>query len=162
MGRIIVGVDGSAPSIRALRWASEEAQVRGAVVHAVYAYKPLAGVRGRAPATHALARSGAEPAGGGGLEAEALAPAVATVESAQREADARLATAVGLLVGMPAPVETEAVASDRPAEVLIQRSRHAELLVVGSRGRGGMAGLLLGSVSQQCILHAHCPVVMLR
>ena len=47
-----------------------------------------------------------------------------------------------------------------PAEILIEASRDADLLVVGSRGLGGFKGLLLGSVSQQCSQHARCPIVI--
>jgi nucleotide-binding universal stress UspA family protein len=60
-------------------------------------------------------------------------------------------------------VKVEARVIEGPAaEVLIDASRRASLLVVGSRGYGGFVGLLLGSVSQHCVTHAHCPVMVMR
>lgn len=159
MMRMVVGVDGSAPSLRALRWAFDEARLRGATLHVVHAYRPdkradvpvpaLVGTRER----EGDASAGPESDPGG--------------EPAHAQADARLGAAVRMLLGSgtdAATVEvcTEAVASERPAQVLIQRSRNADMLVVGSRGRGGLAGLLLGSVSQQCLAHAQSPVAVLR
>ena len=64
--------------------------------------------------------------------------------------------------GHPA-VKVEARVTEGPAaEALIDASQRASVLVVGSRGHGGFVGLLLGSVSQQCVTHAHCPVMVMR
>ena len=60
-------------------------------------------------------------------------------------------------------VETGSVVREgQPAQILIEEAAKAELLVIGSRGRGGFRDLLLGSVSQQCAHHAHCPTVIVR
>ena len=57
------------------------------------------------------------------------------------------------------PTEYRAVLG-QPAEILVEIARHARVLVVGSRGRGGFAALMLGSVSEQCVHHATCPVLV--
>lgn len=136
---IVVGVDGSEQSKAALRWAVEEARLRGAelrVVHGWFAYPVL--VPG-SPITAADWDALRESAGG-------------FVESF-----------VSDVVGEPEDVEIHPVAVHATAAAaLIEAARHAELLVVGSHGRGGFAGLLLGSVSNQCAHHAACPVVIVR
>jgi len=135
--RIVVGVDGSEPSKAALRWAIEEARLRGAPVLAVHAW---------------LMQFGAGP----GFVVPAVEP-----NDVQREAESMLDAAI-------AEVGTEGLDVDRvavegvAARVLIEAAEGADLLVVGSRGHGGFAGLLLGSVSQQCAHHAPCPVVVVR
>ena len=136
---IVVGVDGSEPSVEALRWAIKEARMRQCTIRAVYAWSiPRDAAYGFVPAE------------------------VFDREQLQREARDHLE---GWVTRVPESadvhVERHAVEGSA-AHALIEAAEGAELLVVGSRGRGGFTGLLLGSVSQQCAHHAPCPVVILR
>ena len=100
------------------------------------------------------------PATGMGLVPYPTAEDFAALEQAAREAlDETLAEVVGKEAGVP--VEAKLVKAN-PAEALVEAAANADLLVVGSRGHGGFAGLLLGSVSQQCAHQAPCPVVIVR
>jgi nucleotide-binding universal stress UspA family protein len=139
-GTIVVGVDGSAGSRAALRWAVAEAALRGVPVDAVitwqsptYAYTGVAVM----PPVVELA-----DAAKGALE-----------ETVEAERSALPADQTEVVIN-------QVVAEGPAASILIERSRDADLLVVGSRGFGGFRGLLLGSVSHQCASHAHCPVVV--
>ena len=135
-GTVVVGVDGSAGARAAASFALEEARLRHARLRLVAAwYLPIVACDG-----------GFAPAGQGTDELEALARAA-------------LDDAVAGLGRTEVEVETE-VRGGRAAEVLVEESAGAELLVVGSRGLGGFRGLLLGSVGQQCVHHAHCPVAI--
>jgi nucleotide-binding universal stress UspA family protein len=140
---IIVGVDQSEGAKEALRFAFEEAQLRRATLRAVHAwqfgYIGAAGIEGSVPVLGAELDDHRSAAG-------------AVLDAMVREAipdagDIRIERRV---------VEGTAAA------VLVEESRGADLLVVGSRGHGGFAQLLLGSVSQQCAHHAECPVVIVR
>jgi nucleotide-binding universal stress UspA family protein len=135
-GRIVIGVDGSAHSAQALRWAAEEARVRGSRLEAIQAWE---GIIGRLP------------------------PTSASDEPFKHHADEILAAAVaGLPVdARPANIDSRAV-KGHAAAVLIEASAGADLLVVGSHGHGGVVGALLGSVSRRVAEHAHCPVVIVR
>ena len=135
--RIVVGVDGSGSSKAALRWAIRQAKLTGSSVVAVTSW--------RYPAAYGLA-PGAE--GAFDFEANAknaLAEALAEVSGLEPDVPVRPLVACGVA-----------------AEVLLREARGADLLVVGSRGHGGFASALLGSVSLYCVLHAHCPVLVLR
>lgn len=138
METIVVGVDGSACSLAALRWAIEEGRLRGAKVHAVIAWS-YPHVSTYHEAAHALKLPLAEDA-------------AATLERAVEEA-------AGEDPGVE--IETEVVES-RAAPALVEAGKDASLLVVGSRGLGGFTGLLLGSVSQQCAQHSPCPLVIVH
>lgn len=133
---IVVGVDGSPDAARALEWAIDEAKRRGMKVLLVH------GVEVGAVA--------ASPYGGGSVLEQLedsgrvlLGEAMETVKAAGLPVDCRMEIGSG-------------------AHALIEASRGAELLVVGSRGHGGFVGMLLGSVSNACTHHAHCPVVVIR
>ena len=144
MARIVVGVDGSPNGVAALRWAIDEARRRGAAVEAVCAWEyPYTGDLGLALAT--------------GRNVDALErEAAATVAGAIAAACPERGDGEGV-----ADVHVEAViVEDAPARALVREAAGADLLVVGARGRGGFRGLLLGSVSSQCLHHAPCPVVV--
>jgi nucleotide-binding universal stress UspA family protein len=137
---VLVGVDGSAQSAAALEYAVAEAGRRGARLQVVSTFFPEYSVHGR---THALTASEAP------LESELEKEARAMVEEA--------------LAGNPSPPPVEiVVAAGSAAGVLIDRSADADVLVLGHRGRGGFASMLLGSVSLQCVMHARCPVIVVR
>jgi nucleotide-binding universal stress UspA family protein len=136
VGTIVVGVDGSESSRRAFRFALDEARLRGATVKAVLAW--------------ALPFSGGATTG--------MLPEL--VSDFQAEAERSLAEAVAE-VGGAGEIDLEQVTVEGGAgRALLEAAEGAELLVVGSHGRGGFKGLLLGSVSQQCAHHATCPVVI--
>jgi nucleotide-binding universal stress UspA family protein len=139
-GRIVVGVDGSQESLAALRWAGEEARIRGATIVAVTAWE------------NTNVTSMAMP---GGLLPPDLS---AELRGGAEEMQQKAVTEAGL---DPAAVET-AVVEGGAAWVLLEAARGADLLVVGSRGIGGFKELVLGSVSQQVAHHAGCPVVIVR
>jgi nucleotide-binding universal stress UspA family protein len=144
--KILVGVDGSAGGLRALRWAATEARVRGASLHVVHAWMvPLIDA---IPEPWAI---GTPAVGSEDKVYEHLAAAARSVLDTALE-EARTAEPDLELVG-------ELVES-RAAPALLAAARDADLLVVGSRGRGGFKGLLLGSVSAQCVHHAPCPAVV--
>jgi len=146
VGRVTVGVDGSAPARAAAAWAFGAAAERGAELRAV-----------TAPRRVTRARFGAleEPADGTGED-----PAV---EAAAEEARRLLSESIAGERGLHPDVRVEEVVqTGHAAKVLCARAEDADLLVVGTRGRGGFTGLLLGSVSQAVLSHSPCPVVAVR
>jgi nucleotide-binding universal stress UspA family protein len=143
MSVIVVGVDHSAGAREALRFALAEAKLRQATLRVVHAwqfgYIGLTGMEGGLPAV-------------GGELSEFRDAAAAALDATLREA-----------IPDAGDVEVERrVVEGTPAAVLVEESRGADLLVVGSRGHGGFTQLLLGSVSQQCAHYAECPVVIVR
>lgn len=138
--RIVAGVDGSPSSLAALRWAVSQAQRTGGTVDAVIAWQfPATGSFGWAP--------------------------VSAIDDLDFESVAKhtLEEAIGSLGDEAAGVMVRpVVVQGLAAQVLLDAAAGADLLVVGSRGRGGFADALLGSVSQHCVHHASCPVVVMR
>lgn len=134
--RVVVGVDGSEQSKQALRWAAHFAAGCGARVDAVAAWLFPAGFGwGAVPL---------EWSPGQDME-KTLTETVDEVFGSQRPENMRLAVCEG-----------------NPAKVLLEESKGALMLVVGSRGHGGFAGLLLGSVSAGVAEHATCPVLVVH
>lgn len=136
-GRIVVGVDGSASSRHTLRWAVRQAALTGQQVHAVIAWEyPLT-----------------------------FGPAMGMVDNVDWEGEAATALEEAVREALE-PDDAERViqhvVQGHPAQALLGASDEADLLVVGSRGHGGFTGMLLGSVSQHVVAHAHCPVVVVH
>ena len=138
MQRIVVGIDGSDNSRRALEWALTEAKIRQARLTVVSAWQIPKAVLSSPVAMAAYDEDV--------WRSEATETLRATLESVD-------------LDELPAGLDRQVVEGP-PAKVLLDTSSGADLVVVGSRGRGGFAGLLLGSVSQQVAHHARCPVVI--
>jgi nucleotide-binding universal stress UspA family protein len=134
--RIVVGVDGSVPSKAALAWAISQAKLTGAVVEAVTAWEFPATYGYMAPMTDVSWEDLAVQ-----VSDDALAGASPTAGQVKI---------------------TRKVSEGNAARVLLEEAAGASLLVVGSRGHGGFAEALLGSVGQHCVHHATCPVVVIR
>ena len=139
---ITVGVDGSDSSKAALAWAYDEATHHGASLTVVATWQPPS-----------LPMS--PPYGSLTDEDYPRQPQAAALELLER-------LVADLEERKPAVDVRSSVEEGSPAKVLIERSNESDLLVVGSRGHGGFAGMLLGSVSQHLVTHASCPVVVVR
>jgi len=139
LGAVLVGVDGSESSKDALRWADEEARLRAVPLVALHAWAPAFQV------------------------GPGLIPMPLPVETLKADVEAFLDAVVVEVLGAERAVEVERRLVETPAAFgLVRAAAAGDLLVVGSRGHGGFAGLLLGSVSQQAASHAPCPVVIVR
>ena len=139
-GKIVVGVDGSGPSTEALEWAARQAELTGAPLDVVTAWA-----------------FGEEPTPFG------IVPPVLPDSDPLMEARSKLNEVVTAVRGRHKLVEVRTdVVRGHAAEVLLEAAQDADLLVVGSRGRGALVGMLLGSVSEHCVRHATCPVVIVR
>jgi nucleotide-binding universal stress UspA family protein len=137
VGRIVVGVDGSDSSLKALCWAARQAELTNSTLELITTWDWPMSYGWAVPLP-----SDYDPR-----------------TTAQSLLDDAIAT---LGPTDPALDVHTTVVEGHPAPVLLQASRTADLLVVGSRGHGEFAGMLLGSVSEHCVTNAHCPVVVLR
>jgi nucleotide-binding universal stress UspA family protein len=143
IGLIVVGVDGSDSSRKALEWAYDEAAHHAASLVVLTTWQP--------PTLPMSPPYGSIPPEEYG-------------DQPRREALELLERFTAALVPKDPAVDirTSVEEGKHPAKVLIERSREADLVVVGSRGHDGFVGMLLGSVSQHIVAHAECPVVVVR
>jgi nucleotide-binding universal stress UspA family protein len=135
--RIVVGVDGSPSSKEALQWAVRQADFTGAVLEAVTVWEYPEGV-----GWDARYSEGFNP------EADARRTLDAAVEEATKD--------------FPSIEVSLKVIEGHPAPILVEASKNASILVLGSKGHGEFVGMLVGSVSEFCVTHAHCPVLVFR
>ncbi|WP_374985813.1 universal stress protein [Streptomyces fradiae] len=133
---IVVGVDGSESSRSALRWAARQAALTGAELRPLQAWQ--------LPPAYGMPVDYSD---------------VDVAKQTRRSLDQTIEEVVGAHPEVPVDAR---VVEGHPAAVLVEASRDADLLVVGSHGRGAFAGMLLGSVSGHCVHHASCPVLVVR
>ena len=131
--RVVVGVDGSEPSYQALRWAAKIADASGAHIDAVAAWQ------------YSIPFGWTNPSWDPRADMEKV-----------------LSETVHAALGERPPDMNLVVCEGNPAHVLLEKSAGALMVVVGSRGHGGFAGLMLGSVSTAVTQHASCPVLVVR
>jgi nucleotide-binding universal stress UspA family protein len=141
MPGIFVGIDGSDNAHRALEWAMREAAIRRAQLTVVTVHPEAVGTWGLRP-----------------IDYPADEDMRAQVERAAQEAVEAAKAKLGDIGDLPVTVQA---VSGVPAEALIEAARDADMLVVGSRGIGGFTRLMMGSVSNQVVHHALCPVVII-
>jgi nucleotide-binding universal stress UspA family protein len=137
-GRIVVGVDGSETSKQALRWAVHQAELTGDTLEAITTWHiPSAAYGAPVP--------------------------LPTGYDFQQMSQQTLDDAVHEVLGDdPAVKASTMVTEGQAAHTLLEAAKGADLLVVGSRGHGSLTGMLLGSVSEHCVAHSPCPVVVVR
>jgi nucleotide-binding universal stress UspA family protein len=138
--RIVAAVDGSAPSVAALRWAVRQAELTRGSVDAVIAweYPYIVGGTGWAPT--------------GAID-----------DTDYSEVAAKsLAEAIGEVNPPPGVPVNQIVREGYAAQVILETARGADLLVVGNRGHGGLTDALIGSVSVRCLHHSPCPIVVVH
>ena len=136
-GRIVVGVDGSPSSLQALSWAARQAELTGSSLEVLMTWQW--------PSSYGWAAPIPDDYDPEGDVRQALETAVEPVRAAHPGVSMRTELAAG-----------------RPEPILVERSKGADLLVVGSRGHGEFVGMVIGSVSEYCAANAHCPVLVHR
>ena len=134
--KIVVGVDGSPSSNAALEWAAQEAELRGSTLELIHAWNyPNLGYGGY----------------------------VAVLEDFEKDAAALLDEVVASVrKNYPSLKLVSSLIQGPTAQTIMDRAKEADMVVVGSRGRGGFSGLLLGSVGQQLVHHCPAPVVIIH
>jgi nucleotide-binding universal stress UspA family protein len=136
-GRIVVGIDGSGAATDALRWGARQAELTGSPLEVIMTWEWPASLGWSVPVP------------------DDYDPESDVRQTLDAAVDAALAEHPGVTV-------ERRVVSGHPAPVLVEASKGADLLVIGSRGHGEFVGMLLGSVSEFCTTNAHCPVLVHR
>ena len=158
MSSILVGIDGSPAAQVALQWAVDEAALTGAKLTAMYVYPPTKRTEPFLGSSHFPDSSTVRQ-----LADESRRWSEQQDRASHDVAMHNLARFVQEVVTREVDVHVQLVAMPgKPSRRLVEASRGADLLVVGARGHGGFKDLKLGSVSEQCVRHARCPVLVVR